>query len=321
MTKMKLDDNSLEDSENFDEINPNLLKIIDKYQDKLTSITNTINQTEIIGYISFLVFLLMLTIRLSPNITFNWLILLAPSLTCLFSFTIFLNMFLKLKDLFDGAENFDEEEKNSSFGSILSYFCLNSISLCLLIFLILLFTRLQNIITLKLNEIAIPFYVLSGIVLFYYIFIFPAFIKNKMIYQIFMTGVYILGSFIFMVLINTKIDNNSFGLYSFIFIPIFIGISLHIAFYIYMIINSSKNNYLNLMTVLFSLLLLFSSLLLIALRLDDFINIYIWIPMVMLIFSFMLIVSDKLYNFFEIKGSEMKNEQFSNNNENNEKHF
>ena len=199
-TKLKYDIKQEEDLENFHEINPNLLKIIDKYQDKITFITNTINITEIIGYFSFLAFLLMLTIRLSPNITFSWLILLAPSIACLVSFTILLNMYLKLKDIFDESENFNEE-KNSSIGSILTYFCLNTASICIIIFLVLISLKLQGIIALKLNEISIPLYLLSGIALFYYIFIFPAFVKNKLIFPLVMLGVYLVTSFIFMVLL------------------------------------------------------------------------------------------------------------------------
>ena len=83
----------IDESENYEVINPNLLKIIDKYQDKINSIANVINTTELIGYIFFFIFLLMLLIRLSPKINYNWLYLSLPSIICLVSFTILLNMY------------------------------------------------------------------------------------------------------------------------------------------------------------------------------------------------------------------------------------
>jgi len=323
ITKYNHDEKQEEEPENFDEINPNLLKIIDKYHDKINSITTTINISEIIGYISFLIFLLMLTIRLAPNINFNWLILLAPSLTCLFSFTILLNMYLKLKDLFDESEHL-REEKNSSLGSILSYFCLNTGSLCIIIFLILISLRLQNIIMIKINEIAIPLYIFSGIALFYYIFIFPAFIKNKIIFPLVMFGVYILTGFIFSVMLNTRLDNISNTLFIFCFISILLGVLFHIVVYIYLLVIANKNTLLNVISVLFSLSLLFTALILIPLKLDNAINIYNWIPMVMIIFSYVILISDKLFNFFDKTGSENnKNDLYLSNNFDNdiERHY
>ena len=169
------------DSDSFGEINPILLKIIEKYKDKINSISLLINVSEIIGYISFLGFLLILTIRLSENFNFSWLILLIPSLICLISFTFEMNMYLKLKDIFAEVV-MTEEGTSSSLGSFLSYLCLNFGSLCLIVYTILLFLKLDGFIK-NLNEIAIPMYMLKGIIIFYYIFIFPAFIKNKMILE------------------------------------------------------------------------------------------------------------------------------------------
>ena len=306
-----------EDLENFDEINPNLLKIIEKHQDTITNITNTINFSELIGYVSFLVFLLMLTIRLASNMSFNWLFLLAPALTCLISFTILLNAYLKLKDLFDESENenFEDEKTNSSLGSILSYFCLNTASLCAFVYLILLSLKLQIIISINFNEAGIPIYVLFGIAVFYYIFILPAFIKNRLIFPLLMFGLYIISSFIFFVLLNMKLDKNmQGGYYSLVFLSMLITISFHMLFYTYLLVKSAKNNFLNYISNLVALLLLLLGLLLIGLKLDSVITIDNWVPMVLVIFAYMILVSDKIYALFD------KSEGESNNNNKNSEH-
>jgi len=315
-----------DDSENFDEINPNLLKIIEKHQDKIITITNIINISEFIGYLSLLVFLLMLAIRLSPNVSFNWLILFTPAATCVISFTIILNAYLKLKDIFEESDNLEEENKNSSssLGSILSYFCLNSASLCALVYLVLLSLRLQNIIiSINYGEIAIPIYVLYGIAVFYYIFILPAFLKNKMIFPLFIFGVYIIASFIFFVLLNMKLDKiMQGGYYSLIFFSMLSAIAFQIVYYGYLLVKAImvKNNFVIYISIEIALSLLLVALLLTGLKLDSVISIDNWVPLVMIIFSYMILISDKLYAFFEKNGNLNQNEQYLSNYDS-EKHF
>lgn len=317
-----------EDLENLDEINPNLLKIIEKHHDKITSITNTINVSELIGYISFLVFLLMLTIRLAPNVSYNWLILLAPALSCVIAFTVLLNAYLKLKDLFDESEDFELDRTNNSLGSVLSYFCLNTASLCVIVYLVLLGLKLQNLLTINFNETAIPLYVLYGIATFYYIFIFPAFLKNKLIFPLFMFGLYLIASFVFFVLLNMKLDKNMQGYFTLVFFSMLITITFHIVCYGYLIVTSTKNNFLNYVSILIALGLMLSALLLVGLKLDSLVSIDNWVPLVLVIFAYTILVSDKLYAFFDKSGNGNKNEQYLSNNYNSnnsnydsEKHF
>lgn len=313
-----------EDLENLDDINPKLLKIIEKHHNKIATITNTINISEFTGYISFLVFLVILSIRLSPKISFNWLILLAPAATCIISFTILLNAYLKLKDLFDESDNFEEEEHNTknnngSLGSILSYCCLNTASLSILVYLVMLTLKLQGILNIiNFNDMAIPIYILYGIAVFYYIFIFPAFIKNKMIFLLFMFGLYIIASFIFFILLNMKLDKSiQGGYYSLVFFSMLLAIGLHMICFCYLIaINIyEKKNILNHISITIALLLLLVVLLLTGLSLDNVIKIDNWIPSVIAIFAYMILVSDKLYSFFDKNGNPNtnRNEQYFSN--------
>ena len=289
----------IDESENYEVINPNLLKIIDKYQDKINSIANVINTTELIGYIFFFIFLLMLLIRLSPKINYNWLYLSLPSIICLVSFTILLNMYLILKNIIDEIENISTNEnhqKKLSVGTSLSYYSLNLGSLCLGIYIILLCFKLDGFLLFKLNQIAMPLYILFGILILYFAFIFPAFVKRQLLFEIVMIGIYLTGLLIFLVSLNSKIDYRTENRFIYLFLIIIIPMILHIFYYIFMLITK-KYNFLNNFMILTSILLLLSSLILIGLKLDNIISIETWIPMLIIVFSFCIAVSDKIFIF------------------------
>lgn len=289
----------IDESENYEVINPHLLKIIDKYQDKIYSIANVINTTELIGYFSFFIFLLMLLIRLTPKINFNWMYLSLPSIICLVSFTILLNMYLNLKNIIDEVENIstnDNHQKNLSVGTTLSYYSLNIGGLCLGIYIILLCFKLDGFLLLKLNQIAIPLYILFGILILYYAFIFPAFVNRQLLFEIIMIGIYLTGLLIFLVSLNSKIDNRTENHYIYLFLIILIPMILHIFYYIFVLITK-KYNFVNNLMILTSILLLLSSLFLIGLKLDNIISIETWIPMLIIVFSFSIVVSDKIFIF------------------------
>jgi hypothetical protein len=296
-----------------DEINPNLLKILEKNAEKINTISTLINTSEIIGFIFLFVFLLLLTIRLSVNFNFSWLFLLIPVLITTISFTFQMNLYLKLKDIF--TEGFQaEEKKTNSLGSNLSYFCVNAGSLCLIIYFILFSLKLDNITKMNLNEVSIPFYILMGILIFYYIFIFPAFLKNKMLLELFIIGLYLISFFLFIFLINLKIDSQSSVQYFYLAFSLLFVMVLNIAYYIYSII-SNRNDIINDVTNLVSILLLFNSIIITCLKLDKVIFLENWIPLTLMIFSYLIFISDKIFMLFESKNME----DAASSNENDEK--
>lgn len=286
----------------FEEINSNLLKIIEKNGEKINSISNYINISEIVGFVFFFAFLLTLTIRLSEGFNFYWLFLLIPLLISIISFNLEMNLYLRLKDLItEGIQN--EEKTSSSLGSKLSYFCLNTGSICFIFYFILLGMRLDKLVKMNFNEIAIPLYVLMGIVMFYYIFIFPAFLKNKMLPELFLIGLYIITIFLFVLLINIKIDTESNVQYCYMALSLLSVMVMNIIFFVYSILvnrNEIINNVTNLITI--SMLLL--SVILICLKLDKVFLLDNWIPLSMIIFSFLIFVSDKIFMLFENKNLE-----------------
>ena len=295
--------NKSEESDFFEEeVNSNLMKILEKNAEKINTISALITGAEIIGYSFFFVFLILLTIRLSENFNFSWLFLLIPSLITIISFTFEMNLYLKIKDLFTEGSQI-EEKNSSSLGSILSYFSLNTGSLCLIIYLILFVLKLDKITQMSFNVVSIPFYMLIGILLFYYIFIFPAFLKNKMLLELFIIGLYLFSLFLFIMLINIKIDTQSDVQFCYLALSLLSVIVLNIIYFIYSII-SNRNEIINDITNLSTILLIFISIILTCLKLDKVIFLENWIPLTLLIFSYLIFVSDKIFMLFESKNIE-----------------
>lgn len=311
------------ESDSFEEINSNLLKIIEKNGEKINSISLYINISELLGLFSFFVFLLVLTVKLSnlEEFKFAFSYILIPSLISLISFTFELNLYLKLKDLLtEGITLEDREKSSSSLGSILSYFCLNTGSICLSIYLILLALKLDNFLSINFNETAVPLYMLMGILMFYYIFIFPAFLKNKLMPELFLIGLYLIASFIFFLLTNLKFDTESSIQFCYISLALLSVMVLNIIYFIYSIV-SNRNEMVNNVTNLITILLSFSSSIMICLKLDKIILMENWIPLSLIIFSYLIFVSDKIFMLFELKNTNNNLEEniTSNSNDTDEK--
>ena len=78
---------------------------------------------------------------------------------------------------------------------------------------------------------------------------------------------------------------------------------MNIIYYIYSIIFR-KNEFVNDLTNLLTLLLVFTGLILLSLKLDKEISIGNWIPLSLVIFGYLIFISDKIFQFFESQNSE-----------------
>jgi hypothetical protein len=98
------------------------------------------------------------------SFTFFWFYLLGLLLTSLVSFTIFLNIFLKLQDIVhEGLDKFKNEATKFNIGNVLSYFSLNISAICLGVYFTLVTLKMDGFITTEWNVVAIPLFVLSGV--------------------------------------------------------------------------------------------------------------------------------------------------------------
>lgn len=273
---------------NETEFDEELLRIFQKNMSRIISITKWIQIFKTTSLISFLSFLIVLTARLITN--FSWFFLLIPSLTSLLAFTLYLNNYLKLKDIFDEeSNNLDSsgnyEDNTSQIGSIISYSCLNLSSLSVTIYLILLAAKLENVLYTSFNTIGIPIYLLSGIFIFYAIFILPALISNGLIFEIILIFVNILGGSIYFVLQNLRLDGNINISYLTVFSPIITILTMNVCYTIYNVMKSVdvlNSHKIGVFFLVFSVLV---SFVLIPLKLDGYINIKDWVFMVIILFG------------------------------------
>ena len=303
--KLSKDSNNIENNEQeiiFEEpeVNELLNKIIEKNIEKIELYSKTMIISELISLFSFLIFLIILCIKLSPFGNFSWLFLNIPGIISLIGILLILNLFLVIKDLIDKSENPDNNSIHT--GTFFSFIIFNLIGFLLIIFLILVTLRLNGNINNKkdLNVIFIPFYISLFFAILFSIFIFPAFISNGLYFEIILIFIYLIFGFISSCLLCTKINNkNNFKdnhklKYYHCFIPLYFSIGAHIFYFIYnLTMDHMKNVTLNIFSNLiniFGLILIFISAIITQLKEDNIINNnHNYIQIILLIISFFLL--------------------------------
>ena len=267
-------------------------QLYEKYGEIINTCSNTINITNLIGIFSFLGFLVLLNIRTAYS--FSWFFLLIPAYMCVFSFIINLNTYLKLNDIIEEAQQHADQEV-SKIGSILSYFCLNSVSLCIVIYLLLVSLQIEEVIVSSWNLIAIPIYLSLGILTFYWIFILPAFLHNRLYWETSLTLVYLICSFVFTSMLNFKLDKTYSGG--------FINISASLLFalgynFIYITIQAFYTQKLQLSGKLSSIAFLaisIVSLVLLGLKADGILlSMHYWVPVFIFTLGLFIFLIEKI---------------------------
>lgn len=272
------------------DLDANLIKLYEINMDQLNRISTIIQICQIIGYCSFLVFLILITIKVYPVYALSWFFVMSPALICLTSFTYQLNMYLRLKDIFDEAEL---KETGLNIGSILSYFCLNTTALSLFVYLVLFTLKSEYMISSQWNLITVPLYCIFGMALFYFVFIMPAFLQSNLVMEICLIFVYIATSLTFVIAINLKMDQTLDCTYLMIFIPLLSALFIHICCSFYNTLISKFSN--QMLMFNFGLNCIFIATLLIPMRSDGILNIARWIPGLLYIFAAMLLSYDKVF--------------------------
>jgi hypothetical protein len=191
----------------------------------------TISQT--LAFFSIFIFLIMVCIQVKMR-SIQYLYFLLPILVGIISFTIYMNSYLRTKDIFENSKKLIftgvEKTENCSLSSFITYTSVNIIALFLIFYSVSLSLKLDNISIFRdveFNLLAVPIYLSLSILIFYFIFISPALFSNKYYFEIALISSYLIGGFIFFILINTKLDRGGNYTYLLAFIPIIIPFSLH----------------------------------------------------------------------------------------------
>jgi peptidoglycan/LPS O-acetylase OafA/YrhL len=287
-------------------------KVYETNSDRIEKISLTISITQIISIISFSIFFVALAFRCQDGFVFSWFVVFIFAFISLISITLMLNMYLKLKDIFDVAERLFTGETGINMGSIISYTCLNLKALCLFIYGLCFCFHMDGIINEQYSIISLPLYFVLILSLFYAIFILPAFIQNKMFAEIFLIFLYLVCSFVFLILLNMKLDRSIDTNYISSFVPIYTAIGANILFQIWSILNKQKEERIFGLIFLFSLIMVFICSLLIPLKADKFIYIDNWIIVMIGMLAYLSLITEKIVSYVmdsSAKEEELKHEK------------
>lgn len=280
------------------DLEEHLNKLLEANIEKITTCTQVLNVTQKIGTVTFLIFLVLLGFKMKFNIrSFMWVYVIIPLVISLISFTIMIHMYLKLKDIMDDAERFEEEGKHSSsvnFGTFISYLCLYALSINFLVYLICFSFKMDFMIFTKWNTIAITIYINLVIFLFYTVFVLPAFIQNKLYFEISFILSYLINSTAFILMLNLKLDQILDAKFYLVFIPLYIALSYH---FLFSIVNLflTKGGYFGRICVVIFLgsTLLFSAL--INSKLDGYLStLPDWVPVLGIILGIKILMLEKI---------------------------
>jgi hypothetical protein len=255
---------------------------------QLDTYTSFIKYCSLISMISFSFFLICLTIKLNSDSSLNWLYVFISILITAISSSIFLNCYLVITSLIEKFDN-----GFTSKGTLISFFCLNSAFLILLIYFILLSLRITGSSDKSFTIISIPLFMLIGIAIFYFIFIVPAFFKNELYLEIILITNYILNSIILLLLLDLKLDNNYEFLYSYAFSPIYFSLFLHI---VYTMIYLFKGERFKTILSILTLISVLCGFLLLGLMLDKFITINYLVIGLLFMTGYHIYAIEKIYN-------------------------
>jgi len=245
---------------------------------------------KLIGIFSFLIFLVILTINISVISKIQWLYSLIPLLVTLMSLTMVFNLYLTIQYKINNYGNED------NIGTIISYYSLNIMSMCLFIYFILLYLKLQGVMVSLYATIGIAIYILFGVCLLYYIFIFPALYEAELYFELVLIINYMIESFIFFVLLNSKSDNNSQIYFTFAFIPLWVAFALHFAYLSYCSIKEEKISTYFSSFLLLIIIVVFSVLL--CLKYDSGSKIENWIFGILLIIAYLIFATDYIFQIY-----------------------
>lgn len=308
MTKYQdADKNSANDMEYDDYMS----KIYERNIEKIIKYSNIIKFSQLSSFLSFFCFTLLLFFKLYKLFQFTTFILLIPASLAILSFSLMLNMYLKLKDIFDEAQKSIDLDNVTSVGTLISYFCLNTCTISILTYLTLLCFRIEGLINSQWNVIGIPFYFNIGLVFFYWILILPALFQNKMYSEITITSTYMIGATIFFFWFNFKLDELYSNTFLNILIPVMFPLGLHFIFSVVELISSSKSDIIKKINTCLFILASLAAVVLTGLISVDRVKLEYWCPILIFLFAYAFILLEKLIKLIkeEVEEKEDKEEK------------
>jgi len=197
---------------------------------KISSLETSIRYLQIISIFAGLIFLIFFAtvLVIDKHVLYTYVYSSIPFIIGIISLTLAINFFLSLTVIYN---------EGTSLASWMSYFSVNLAAINFIVFIILFTLKIEGLISFQWKLITIPLYVIIGIGLFYFIFMMPAFIDKESYWDIALLSNLILNTLVFMILLNSRLDNSDRLDYSMIFIPIWIIFTVNFVYLIYSFIN------------------------------------------------------------------------------------
>jgi hypothetical protein len=282
--------------------------------DELSRINKSQNISFLISLFSLLIFFIMLAIKVE-NLTkddkpkknqYLFIYLLIPAYMAIIAITIYSNYLIRMKDLAEHIENGTKaNSKGFSLGNVLFYVCLNISCACFLIYITLLAIKLDNfnvLLHIQFNVISIPFYILLGIVIFFFIFTIPAIIYSKLYFVMCVLSLYIISLFISFLLINLKADGNLKSSFMIILSPLFVAFITHIIYSIHKMIEEFDETFKYNLFHTLGLILILTGTIFVSLNADQSTTRNSF-PVILYLFSILCFID---YNIFSCKEDDNK---------------
>jgi hypothetical protein len=270
--------------------------ILENQSEKLTKLTNLKNFSLYMGHFSILACLFILIFR--ANFLFSYSYPLIFALISIISYSISLNIYLKLQDLIQDEILKLKNEQTFNIGSLLSYLSFNIIGLCLCFYLILITLRLEGVLPgSNWNTLAVPMFISCGICLFYIIFILPAFLTNRLYMELGTIFVYFISAFVFLILFNLKLDKELDITFMKAFMPLIIAFSLNFGFCL-ILLFAKGNNLKGKFLYLCSVVILLTISIITPLKLDEIVILPGWVCVLLLFFAVFLLTYEDLSGLF-----------------------
>lgn len=303
---LNLDTNTNNTTKSIDEIDSFMLKVYEQNINKIILLSNRINTSYITTLLSSLILLIMLLAKLASIAGIYYIYLFIPAAISIIAVYVLLNTYLNMKDIFDEAQGTDIERKQGSIdedniGTQITYVCLNVSSLMLVVYVLLLTLRLDNMIDYNFNSVSIPVYIIMLIGGFYAVFILPALIQNRIYADIILIFSNLCGIMIFVILINSKLDYNYDISYMNIFKSLFFSFGIDLIYLVTCFFKEFKSNLSDCLCSICFVLSLIISNILIALRLDGVIFFDVYIPPLIILIAYTAYVSQKILKIIYVK--------------------
>ncbi len=259
---------------------------------RINSLESGIKYLQIIAIFSGLLFLISITLVLSlrKHIPYAWVFSSIPLIIGIISVCLAINFFLNLTIIYN---------EGTSLASWMSLISINLASANFIIFLLCFSLKLEGVINPPWKLVTIPLYIIVGIALFYFIFMMPAFIDRESFWDIAIISGMIVNTFIFLILLNSRLENSYKLEYLEIFIPIWITLLIFYVYLIYFLIKDSNEFINNILNLIVNVIVTLATIL-IATNLDKVIITPYWISLTLLILAYQIFLTERLLAQFNI---------------------